>query len=211
MKKQFILFISLIAFVFSSIAQTAFQLPITVKNDNGSTEFFDIKKGDTLVYQVNAGGNQYDFMVTVNAHDSKTGIDFDYEMTNANNTRGHVTISPQAQASATKYVNYFRGGDLNLTDASSVWLSGKNFSDMPERKTTIQLDNAAPETFYRPKDEDVSMVVKIKGEDQTVEGFRINNASDGKGDKTIWINDLSSNTLILKMDLGWTVVLKEIR
>jgi hypothetical protein len=211
MKKQFIFFVSLMAFTFSSIAQSAFQLPLGIKNADGSAEYYDIKNGDKLVYQVNAGGNQHEFIVTINGHDSKNGIDFNYEMTNSSNTKGHVTISAKAQADATKYVNYFRGGDLNLTDASSVWLSGKNFSDMPERKTTMQLDNNAPETFYRPKEDEVTTIVKIKGEDRTVEGFRINNASDGTGDKTIWINDLSSNSLIIKMDLGWSIVLKEIR
>jgi len=212
MKKQFILFVSLMAFVFSSIAQTTeFQLPIGIKNDDGSSSFFDIKKGDKLVYQVNAGGSQYEFIITINGYNSKKAMDFNYEMTNANNTRGHVTISPEAQGNATKYVNYFRGGELNLTDACTVWLSGKNFRDLSERKTIMQLDNNAPETFYLPKEDDVETVVKIKGEDKTVTGFKINNAEDGKGNKTIWINDLSANSLIIKMDLGWSIVLKEIR
>ncbi len=207
MKKQFILFVALMVFAFSGIAQSSFQLPLGIKNDDGSSSFFDIKKGDKLVYQVNAGGNEYEFIVTINGYDSKKGMDFNYEMTNANNTKGHVIISPEAQGN----VNYFRGGELNLTDACTVWLSGKNFRDMPERKTTMQLDNNAPETFYRPQEDEVSTVVKIKGEDKTVTGFKINNASDGKGNKTLWINDLSANSLIIKMDLGWSIVLKEIR
>lgn len=211
MKRHFILFFSMMVFAFNSIAQSDFVLPITVKNEDGSSSFFDIKKEDTLVYQVKAGDKEYEFKVTINAHDSENGIDFNYEMTNANITKGHVTISPEAQANATKYVNYFRGGNLKLTDASSVWLSNKNFRDMAQKKTIIQLDNNAPEIFYLPKDESVSTVVKIKGEDKTIEGFKINNAVDGNGNKTIWINDISSNSLIIKMDLGWSIVLKEIR
>jgi hypothetical protein len=211
MKKISMLLILSAIFIAGSFAQSALQLPIAVKNEDGGSSFFDIKQGDKLVYAVNAGGRQYEFIVTVNKHDSKNGIDFNYEMTNATNTSGRVMISPAAMAGATKYVNYFRGGELSLTDASSVWLSGKNFGDMPQRQTSIQLDNGAPETFYRPKDEDVSMTVKIKGENKIVTGFRINNQQDGAGGKTLWINDLSSNPLILKMDLGWTVTLKEIR
>lgn len=44
-----------------------------------------------------------------------------------------------------------------------------------------------------------------------IEGFIINNAADGTGNKTWWINGISSNSLILKMDMGWTIELKEIR
>jgi len=211
MKKYCLLFIALIAFVFSSIAQSSVLFSLIVINEDGDKEFVGIKQGDKLVYEVNAGGNRYDFIITVNDMDSETGIDFNYEMTNSSNTKGHVNVSADARAKATKYVNYFKGGDLNLTDACTVWLSDKNFNDMPERKTTIQLDNTAAETFYRPKDDEVSPVVKIKGENKTIDGFRINNAADGNGNKTLWIHNDSSNSLILKMELGWSIVLKEIR
>src|ERR1700754_3698120 len=147
MKKQFLLFVSAMLLTFCSMAQSSFTLPLIVKNDDGSSEFYDLKAGDKLVYQVNAGGNEYDFIVTLN-DPGKNALDFNYEMTNANNASGHVTINGEAKSNATKYINYFRGGDLNLTDACTVWLSGKNFSDMPKKKTVMQLDNNAPETFY---------------------------------------------------------------
>ncbi|MEO6541714.1 MAG: hypothetical protein ABIN74_12000 [Ferruginibacter sp.] len=210
MKKQFILFISVMLVTLCSVAQSSFTLPLIVKNDDGSSVFYDLKKGDKLVYQVNAGGNEYEFIVTLN-DPGENALDFNYEMTNSNKTSGHVTISGNAKNEAIKYVNYFRGGDLNLTDASAVWLSNKNFSDMPDRKTVMQLDNNTPETFYRPQNDDVSPVVKIKGEDKKLEAFIINNAADGNGKKTMWIHGISSNSLIIKMDMGWTIVLKEIR
>lgn len=210
MQKQFILFVSAMLLTFVSIAQSSFTLPIIVKNDDGSSQFYDLKAGDQLVYQVNAGGNEYDFIVTLN-DPGKNALDFNYEMTNSNNTSGHVTISGEAKSNATRYVNYFRGGDLNLTDACTVWLSGKNFSDMPNKKTTMTLDNGTPETFYRPEKDEVEPVVKVKGEDKKLEGFIINNAADGNGKKTMWIHGISSNSLILKMDLGWSIVLKEVR
>lgn len=210
MKKQFILLASLIVFGFSSMAQDSFTLPLIVKNDDGSSEFYDLKKGDKLVYQVKAGGNEYEFIVTLN-DPGNNALDFNYEMTNSNKTTGHVTISNKAKSEAIKYVNFFRGGELNLTDACTVWLSGKNFSDMGNKKTTMTLDNGAPETFYNPENDDVSTIVKIKGENKKIEAFIINNAADGSGNKTMWIHDISSNSLIVKMDMGWSIILKEIR
>lgn len=210
MKKQFILFAFLIAFASVSLAQSSIFLPMMIKNDDGSTESYEIKQGDKLVYQVKAGGNEYEFIVTIN-DPGTNAIDFNYEMTNSNKTSGHVTISTKARSEATRYVNFFRGGELKLTDACTVWLSGKNFSDMPDKKTTMTLDNGAPEIFYRPEKDEVNPVVKIKGADKKLDAFMINNAADGTGNKTMWINGISSNSLIVKMDLGWSIVLKEIR
>jgi hypothetical protein len=169
-----------------------------------------INKGDKLVYAVDAGGNKYNFIVTLNDFGAK-GIDFNYEMTNANKTKGHVHISPNANSTATKYVNYFRGGELDLTNAISVWLSQSNFSDMPTKKTQISFDGEAPETFYRPEKDEVTPAINFKGKNVNIDGFIINNKEDGTGDKTIWIHNASTNTLILKMDIGFTIELKEIK
>lgn len=211
MKKQFVLIVCLMAFVFSSLAQKSMYLPIMIKNDDGSTGSYEIKKGDKLVYHVNAGGNEYDFIVTVNRESSKAGIDFNYEMTNGNNTKGHVIISANARNKATKYINYFRGGNLNLTNAITVWMSHKNFGDMPQKKTVMQLDDNNPETFYRPEKDEVNPVVRIKGENKKLDAFIINNAADGTGNKTMWINGISSNSLIVKMELGFSIQLMEIK
>jgi nitrogen fixation protein len=214
MKKVLVLIFCLTAFAFSSTAQKSVKsmyLPIIIKNDDGSTGSYELKKGDKLVYRVNAGGSEYDFIVTINKETPKGGLDFNYEMTNSNNTKGHVVISSVARSKATKYINYFRGGELNLTDAITVWLSYKNFGDMPDKKTTMQLDNNSPETFYRPEKDEANPVVKIKGEDKKLDAFIINNAADGTGNKTMWINGISSNSLIVKMELGFSIQLMEIK
>lgn len=211
MKKHFLLFVAFMAIVFCSIAQSRIYLPLMIKNNDGSTETYNIKKGDKLVYAVDAFGSKYDFIVTVNNQSPKKGIDFNYEMTNDKNTKGHVKISGEAKRKATKYVNYFGGGNLNMVDACTVWLSDKNFADMPLKKTIMQMDKNSPETFYLPIENEVNPVVKIKGENKKLDGFIINNAADGKGNKTLWINNVSSNSLILKMELGFSIQLVEIK
>lgn len=132
-------------------------------------------------------------------------------MTAPVNKKGHVTISANGKNNSSKYVNFFAGGEMKLEDACTVWLTGKNFSDMPEKKTEMTIDDNTPETFYRPDKDEVFPEVKIKGKEMKIEGFIINNAADGTGNKTWWINGISSNSLILKMDMGWTIELKEIR
>jgi hypothetical protein len=98
-----------------------------------------------------------------------------------------------------------------MVDACTVWLSDKNFADMKLKKTIMQMDNNSPETFYLPVENEVNPIVKIKGENKKLDGFIINNAADGKGNKTLWINNVSSNSLILKMELGFSIHLVEIK
>jgi hypothetical protein len=90
-------------------------------------------------------------------------------------------------------------------------MSYKNFGDMPQKKTVMQLDDNNPETFYRPEKDEVNPVVKIKGENKKLDAFIINNAADGTGNKTMWINGISSNSLIVKMELGFSIQLMEIK
>lgn len=191
--------------------QDPLVMPLMIKGDDGSSSFFDLKRGDKLVYHVNANGKEYDFIVTINDESYEKGVDFNYEMTDPVNLKGHVLISAKGKNESNKYVNYFRGGEMQLDDACTVWMTGLNFSDMPNKQTTMIIDNNEPETFYRPDNDEVYPVVNVKGKMMKIDGFRINNAKDGSGNKTLWINGISSNSLILKMDLGWTIELKEIR
>ena len=177
-----------------------------------ATFTYDLKKGDKMVYHVNAYGKEYDFIVSINGFDYDKGIDFNYEMTAPASKTGRVKISPAAFHSSRRYVNQFSGGDLNLTDASTIWLCYDAFyDDMPKRQTMMTIDNAAPELFYRPEEDAVEHAIKFKGEDVKVEAFLINNRKDGNGNKEIWVHNSSSNPLIIRMDLGWTIELKEIR
>jgi hypothetical protein len=187
------------------------ELEMLIKQDDGSTTFEKLKTGDKLIYEVNAGGSTYSFIVTLNKANAKDGYDFNYEMTNENNTKGHVSFSKETLWETRNYVNYFKGGELALKDAVSVWLSGINFSEMPDKKTEIALDYNAPQTYYRPENDEYAPTINFKGKSVKIDGFFINNAVDGKGDKTIYIHNTSANTLILKMDVGFTIELKEIR
>jgi hypothetical protein len=221
MKKIFMLFVAVL-FIGSTISAQKVKtkttstgavsfMPIQYKNDDGTTSSYFLEKGDKLVYHVNAGGSEYDFIVTLNAAGFGGGIDFNYAMTNASKTKGHVNISGDARKSATKYINYFRGGDLNLTDASSVWLSTDNYIELPTQSTDMTFDDGEEESFYRSENLGEAPMIKIKGKARKLDVYLANNSSNDDGDKTLWINDAPGNPLIIKMSLGFTIELKEIR
>ena len=185
------------------------SMPIQFKNDDGTTGSYSLQKGDKLVYHVNAGGSEYDFIVTLNAGLGGS-IDFNYAMTNAGKTKGHVNISAEARKIANKYVNYFKGGDMDLTDASTVWLSTDNYVQMPTEFTNMVIDDNEEESFYRSEVSELP-TIKIKGKSKKLNVFLLNNSFIDNGYKSIWINDAPFNPLIIKMNLGWTIELKEIR
>jgi hypothetical protein len=191
--------------------KAAITMPLVIKNEDGTQGYYDLKRGDQLLYHVTAGEREYDFIVTINDESYEKGIDFNYEMTAPADKKGHVIITGKGKNESRSYVNYFAGGELKLTNACTVWMTGANFSDMPSHKTTMSFDGGAAETFYRPEKDEVSPVINVKGKNMTLDAFMISNAEDGKGDKTLWINGISSNSLIVKMNLGFQIELKEIR
>ena len=75
----------------------------------------------------------------------------------------------------------------------------------------MTMDNGAPELFYRPEEDAIEHKILFKGETVAVEAFLINNKKDGTGPKEVWVHNSSSNPLIIRMDLGWTIELREVR
>lgn len=187
------------------------NLDLYCKNEDGSLTSEALQRGDKLVYHVHAQGKEYDFILTLLDASYERGVDFNYEMTDPINMKGHVVIKSKAKNDSKKYINYFSGGELILTDACAIWLSGINFRELPNKETKMTFDNGTPETFYNKDGNEVTPTINFKGKPVMLDAFSLNNAADGKGDKTLWVLNGSGNPLIVKMDLGWTIELKEIR
>jgi hypothetical protein len=187
-----------------------FENPI-LSMDGGKSLYMG-QTGDKLVYEVNAGGQVYDFIITLMqpaADDYR--YTFDWEMTAPVNKSGHVNISKTAAIDSKKYMNYFKGGNLTLTDASTVWMTGENFGEMPDKKTTMQFDNNEPEAFYRKDEAETEHTIKYKGKEMKLDIFKVDNDKEGSDHRQVWVQGISSFPLIVRMDLGWTIRLKEIK
>ena len=214
MKKTFLLplvLMLMLSVTAQKIKKPSIGFEFMVKSPIDSTVFFSfqLQVGDKLVYHVNANGNEYDFIVTLNNESYEEGIDFNYVMTNADSTKGHVLITPNGRYKSKKYVNYFKGGELKLTNACTVWMSSDNVWEYPVKHIT--LDSNKEENFYYKKDNTYDPVINFKGKLIKPDYAVYNNATDGSGNKTLWVNQAPNNNLFLKMDLGWTIELKEVR
>jgi len=195
-----------------------------VKTTSGGVEFdelicyedgpctFNILKGDTLVYEVSAAGKQYNLYVIPNKFDANTVADFNWVATAPESKSGHVTISAAALKSSKRYLAYLPAGELKLSDASAFWLCQDNFKEITKKKTTLTLDNGQVENFVSPDEDAVAIDINYKGKPISLEGFSMQNKAEGEpGRKEIWVLNISNNLLMMRMDVGMTMQLKEVR
>ena len=201
--------ISLLVSVFVLFAfYCSTQIDLDDEMMNGSTLM--TMPGHTFVYEVDYYGEKYDFMVTVN--EIGDGIKFDYEMTNAAKTKGSVSMSKDALENATVQNNIFSGGELDLTDQTTVWLSKKVFMDLVENgKSTISTDGGETETEIGDATPMHDYQIYNAISDETFDDISYIYVQSLDGAVAYWIHMSKYNPLILKMDIGWTITLKELR
>jgi hypothetical protein len=192
MKKVLLLVISLFCISLIAISQT-------------SAESLNVKPGDKLIYEVNFRGDVYNFEVTLKTFDENE-ISFNYKMPSKGNS-ANIIITNIAVKSATTYYNYFNGQDQKFADKSTVWLSRKNFNELESGKTGMDVGSGS-DVFERK--EDASFSFKYNGKEITVNGFRTDNGKSNLDQRQLWILNNKSNPLILRMNLGWTIELKEV-
>jgi hypothetical protein len=174
---------------------------------------FTIVKKDTLVYEVNAAGKQYDLFVIPNKFDGVSIADFNWKMVGGDNKSGHVVINATGINNARKYMYTLPGGELKLTDASSFWLSNINFKEIAKGETTLSIDDGSLESFKSPPADAVSTDINYKGRPLSIEGFALQNKPEGEaGRKEMWVMNVSNNLLLIKLDnVSWSIKLKEVR
>ena len=174
---------------------------------------FTIVRKDTLVYEVNAAGKQYDLLIIPNKFDGAALADFNWKTIGSENKSGHVVINSTGINTARKYMFMLPGGELKLSDASSFWMSNQNFKEVAKGETTMIIDDAQMETFKSPPADAVSTDINYKGRPLSIEGFALQNKNEGEpGRKEIWVMNVSNNLLVIKIDnVNWSMKLKEVR
>jgi len=205
--KKLIIFISLLIFL-SVVKQSSAQLEF----DNMNCSTLMLREGLILVYGVNNFGTEYDFILTINKM-TATNIEFSYMMTNSGGTTGVVTMSENAILNAVAQYNYFVGGSVELTDMTSVWISKKVFNDLTGEvgKSTISTDGG--KTLVELKAVEVGYDYSLFNDISKTQFDNIGYFYAETDDQQMkyWIHFSEYMPIILKMDLGWQIWLKEIR
>lgn len=166
-----------------------------------------LKNGDILVYEVNNGGQTWHFEVTIK--EIREAIVFDWMMPEKDFS-GEISLEQSAREQATAYINYFsNGSEQTLTDSSTVWLSRKNYRELKKGSTILSLDKTGAERFDKKENGKIGIILKGKGANLNM--FRATNGKQEGEQRELWILDQLSQPLIVKMNLGWTIELKEIK
>jgi hypothetical protein len=199
MKKPFLLLLALCCFTAPSFAQK--------KKPQAAAPGLQLKNDDVLVYEVNNNGDIYHFEVTIK--EIREAIVFDWVMPEKDFS-GEVTLEKTARDGATTYANYFANGSEKIyTDTCTVWFSRKNFAELKKGSTICTIDQYGAERF--DKKPGAGLAIQYKGKPLTLKTINATNGKTGDAQRQLWMLDNAANPLIVKMNLGWTIVLKEIK
>jgi hypothetical protein len=166
-----------------------------------------MKPGTVLTYDVTIGETKYQFIVTL----KKLGdeIVYDWKETGSGNKSGTVVMNANAVAKADALFADFKGGEAKLNDEVSLFISRKMFNEISSAaETSVKLAGAS-DTATVLTNTISEFNFNLNGALVAVPGWELEGGSEIK-----YILDvLESNKfpLIVKMDIGWTMQLAEIK
>jgi tetratricopeptide (TPR) repeat protein len=162
----------------------------------------------TYRYDVYFNGANYEFLVTPSEVNMNNSVRFGWRMTSAEGKQGNVTISKAALDTAHGEVNTFAGGDLQLSNATTVWVSNAVYKELKQTgKSQIQATDGARKVFEVVDDDEPATITNTKGQTRALKNIHVKSEDDAEH---LWINDDPANPIITRMDLGWTIALKSI-
>jgi len=133
------------------------------------------------------------------------GISFNWKMTDPMNYKGKVKMSSEALDTASAMNNFFSdNSSLDLTDKTTVWVSKKVYKALKKGKS-VSIDASLGREKLTFKSAE-KLTANYNGKS---ESFDVLYATTDSGNK-FWILDDSSNPLIMKMSIGWTIEMKDI-
>jgi len=164
----------------------------------------------TYIYEVIFQGNTYDFRVTNPKVDMDKGISFKYKMTGDVGITGLITMSKEAIDTAHIQMNRFAGGNKDLTEETTVWISNAVFNELKTKgESFIQASIFSAQVFQVVDDEDPFYTVKVDDQDKYIHCIHLV-SRDRDDSQELWINDDPKNPIILKMKLDFSIELKQI-
>jgi hypothetical protein len=177
---------------------------------------FAIADFKTATWEVNNNGDVYSFIASNPKGAVTTDFEFDWAMTTGNDMNGHIKITAAAMKSAIAQNNHFGPSLKNavFADKTTIWISQDIYTQLSKKGTAKMDVGEGPEIFTVVMDKDGDAekesfkdVIKVKGSEKTVTTFHVKNSD---GSRQLWILNSPQNPVIIKMDLGWTIVLRSV-
>lgn len=175
----------------------------------------DIK---SATWEVNSGGNTYEFSVSAVKGTVDSDLSFDWAMTNDGDMKGHITITKDAMDKAAAQNNYFGPAlkDATLSDKTTVWLSKAVINGLQKEgkcKMDVGMGNGeevftvVPDGMEARDAETFDEKISVKSASKYLSTLHIKNED---GSRQLWVLNDAANPMIIKMDIGFTIVLKSV-
>lgn len=166
-----------------------------------------MKPGAQLTYDVTVKDKQFKLIATI----KKLGdeVVFSWKTTDPDNKSGSITMSPGATADAQALFSSFKGGDVKLDKETSLWASKKVINSISTTAQASLKINGASDTVTVMGNTIGDFNFTINGNIVVVPGSELQGGTDPK--YTIDVLESAKFPLIFKLDIGWTMVLIEIK
>jgi hypothetical protein len=169
---------------------------------------FTLKAGTILIYEVESQNQKYDF--TINIEEITPSIVFTFKMSNARKTSGKITITKEALKNAIAQYNYFQSNEVTLDKQTTVWVSKKVWNNLKKRKK-CNISTNSGEMNLKTLELIKSQDFPVKMNDQELSLTTMYCVTNDTNAYKYWILDDINNPLILKMELNFSIELKEIK
>jgi hypothetical protein len=172
------------------------------------------KAGDVLEYDVSKQGKTYRLIITLTGKtfiDTKIvdAITFNWETSEDTVRKGTVTITKAARADATTYQTNLLPGMVTLKNKSCLWLSFMDLhSFFSPAGRIMDLGDGSKKQYKIVEGSGEKYSFLFKGKPAYISSFRAKSTS---GNFFNFCPTLNSNGLILFLNIGWTMKLKEVR
>ena len=166
-----------------------------------------IKPGTQLTYDVTAKSKQYKLVVTI----KKLGDEFafDWKTGDPENKGGSITMSANATAKAEALFNTFIGGDSKLDKETSLLISKQVFNKVATTsEASIKLTGAS-DTVTAMSNTIGEFNFNLDGNLVGIPGWELQGGGDPK--YTLDVLESTKFPLIFKLDLGWNMILIEVK
>ena len=173
------------------------------------------KAGDVLEYELNKQGKTYRLIITLTGKtfiDSKIidAITFTWERKGDTVAKGTIMITKEARVNASVYLENLSNGSLILKNKSCLWLSLKGFQSLLSPDGYKMDFGDGNKTLYKIKTSTGdNYTFSFKGKPGYMSAFEVK--ATFSGNHFSFCPTTNSNALILSVDMGWTMKLKEIR
>jgi hypothetical protein len=173
-----------------------------IKNSEYS-HFF--KEGSTFIYEVSSWGDKYELMIEIKKMDKNLHYKYQVEDDTIFKVKDEVMISQKSLENSEKiFMNLWDYSVSNLDDKTSLFFSKRVFQDLVNKKeVTIDVGDGEEHLTFERK-----TVYNCVVDGKEVELKAIYATSDLFG--YFWILDDERFPLILKMEVGYIIELKEI-